>query len=178
MKNEIILSEEEVRINISVRKDCLVMALASIIPFLATVGLLVLILLIYKDLKPVYYLIVCFFIGFYLYDPVIKGLFWKYIGERYIVFDSKYVFISDSIGKKAIHRVLKVSNISQISIDYSYQLTFWERIRAFLTRDSGGCIAIIHDGKTVRLGYGLSIEEAKKLLSILKAKKLINSIEN
>ncbi|MDR0811942.1 MAG: hypothetical protein LBN23_06715 [Paludibacter sp.] len=167
MEEKIIISQDEIVVNVPIRKDYLIMILVCVTPIIIFVGLVFCLIYIYGDIKPVYYLLPVVLFSTLAYAPVSKGIFWRSIGERSITVDSKYIIVYDKMGIQAVQNVFEIKKISKIYIDFNYKITLWTRIKAFLTRDSGGCIFIDYENKPVRFGYGLSKDEAKELLSLI-----------
>jgi len=171
---KLLISDDEIVVNISTKKTNFWGIIVSIIIFVGVVSL-------------------CGFIG-NKYDHIFNSnyagilgiLTGFFIGNRFIwlskkqytiTFDKKYIIISDnSLNRR---RVYKIEDIRNWCIDPNYRLTPWTHISAFFTKAVGGCIAFNYaDIKIpVYIGYGLMPSEAKELLEVIREKGWISNFQ-
>ncbi|MDR3217571.1 MAG: hypothetical protein LBU22_01095 [Dysgonamonadaceae bacterium] len=165
MGNAITIYDNEIHVNLFVKKDTFLTLVLTVFPFVGLVSLAY----VLGGLNSIIFSPLLFFIlGLLVSDFTIKGFFWRMFGSRLITFDRKYIIIYETQGVKSVQKVFKMSDVKKIEIDFNYNITIWTRIRSFWNRDDGGCICLDYNDKRKRIGYGLTVQEAKELLLILK----------
>jgi hypothetical protein len=166
MKSTIKLKDDEIIIDCYINKDIII---SMFITGITIVGLLAIVYIsaLYFFLFPLHFLSVSVI---YL---LITRLEWKKRGYRTIVVDKKYIIIFENIGCFFAEKVYKMKDIESISIDNSYQISIWTRIKSFWTKDADGCIQFGYKGRNIRLASGLTVSQANEFISLLREKHYI-----
>lgn len=121
-------------------------------------------------------IIIAMLIGLTVSPFLVKGLFWRLMGSRVLTFDKKYLIIWEKTGALSSETVFRVSHINKISICERKTVNIFSQIKSFWTRDGGGNLSFLYEGKPIKIGYGLQISELKELFEKLKEEQILTSI--
>jgi len=116
-----------------------------------------------------FYILILFVIFYYTFTSLI----WCFKGSKKILIDNKYLIVyfkMVSINKQYVYRLDKINNIT---INRGYKYNICQRLRSFWTKDNGGCIHFKYEGKIIKIGNGLTVCQAEKLISELKEKQFL-----
>jgi len=165
---KLLISDDEIVVNVSTKKTGLWGIIVSIIIFVGVGGLCGLIGYKYSHIfQSNFTTILGILTGFYLGNRLI----WQSKKQYMMAFDKKYIVIYDN-SYRGRGRVFKIGNIRNWCINPNYRLTPYKHMLAFFTKGAGGCIAFNYTDikMPVRIGYGLTPSEAEKLLGAIREK--------
>jgi hypothetical protein len=165
VKNTIAISDDEIKVTISPKRDLLVSLINVLSIFALSYSCGLLYELDARAFNTSYMSIIFVPIGFF-FAIGISNQFRK----RSIVFDEKYIIIYGGL-----IRVFRMSEISHLTIQTHQKVNIGRRIRGFWTGNLGGRMSFRHANKSHYFGYGLSVEEANYLLSSLQQKGWIDA---
>ena len=166
------ISDDEIVVNVPVKKVSIVGIIVSVIIIASVVGLCGFWGDTYSHLfHSNFAIILGLGTGFFLSNKLIR-----HSKEQYMIaIDKKYIVIYNNDKQQ----VYKIADIRNWCINLNYRLTLWTHIRAFFTKSAGGCIAFNHASTEVpiRIGYGLTPSEAEELLEVTREKGWISDFQ-
>ncbi len=120
-------------------------------------------------------IIITLLMGLTISPFIAKGLYWRFLGKRVITFDKKYVIIWEKTGEFSSEKVFKVSHIKKVRINETKEINIFSRIKSFWTRDGGGSMCFLYEGKPIKIGYGLQMSELNELIEKLKEGQILTN---